>query len=482
MSWWITILALALLPVQERPAIWVHPPRLFDPTATGCSVAAIPAVDAELTLRVGDGPPSSPRLVSAGTLFQRELSGLPPGVATEVVVAARPLPGGVWTDAPPLRARTLAPPGQPVRLALLADTHAWALYTQHVGSTIFGGSEAWKTMRACLERVAHDPSLDFVVALTDTAMTQCGSGCEDVETEWGHATSQSVWSLNDALTRYRGTWSPVMLGMLAQAHPTIMLRGDHEGEIAYQDESIQQWSRRARQATLPARPSGWIHGPPGTDAFAFETGDLLLVALDVHSLTARTPLGPEGWHLGEAQHIWLADVLGASERTFKVVLAEHLVGGLSGSTAIWKARGGITATDDGTPDGVFLGEQAAVHAAMASMGVDLFIGAHDHVVAWGQKDGVSYLIAGRAGGVTHPWADEGWYRSAMDYDGDGVPEYETGTTGTREPGHLVLDVDGQRLRIEYRRASTDPALDGELLLGFELPARRPCPPASPGLG
>lgn len=210
-------------------------------------------------------------------------------------------------------------------------------------------------------------------------------------------------------------------------------------------------------------------GPPGTLAYALETGPLLLVALDVNTQTIRNPTAPEDWHLGMEQLVWLEAVLANSSCPWKVVMAEHLVGGVSDpQESHWKGRCGITATTDGTPTAPFLGEQLILQEIYLRHGVDLFLSAHDHLVAWGLKDGIAYCIAGRASGIGQPWASLPWYSNLMDYDGDGVPEYDSQVTGTKKPGHIELTVDDSMLQVDYVLASNDAAVNGSVILSFEL--------------
>ena len=88
----------------------------------------------------------------------------------------------------------------------------------------------------------------------------------------------------------------------------------------------------------------------------------------------------------------------------------------------------------------------------------------------GRGEGVWYMTAGRASGVGVPWSDKSWFEELMDYDGDGVPEYQTQVTGTRRPGYLRITADGTRcLQIDYVRTSlNNPALNGTTLLSFTI--------------
>jgi hypothetical protein len=461
----LVLLLLGLCLPGDGELSWVNAPRMHNPTVDAVLVACIPEQDAEIQA-FWAGRQSPLQLVRAGELCLLELDGLQPGRRTPARISARAPGADAWELHEALELRTLPPRRESVRFALAADTHAWALYSKK--DLLGGQGPMYKVFKACLSNIAEDDDLDFGVVLTDFAMTQC-AGCVGVETPLGPTTAGSVETLDEALVRYRMTWGQKMLGSLGAALPLVTMNGDHEAEIPYQPGQVVDASREARERTLPPYEQGYLSGPPGTLAFAFEAGPVLLVSLDVHSLTERTPTAPEQWHLGQAQHEWLAEVLGASRRPWKIVMAEHLVGGLTDpSSGLWKGRGSITATDDGTAEGTFLGEQAQVHQTLVATGADLFITGHDHVVSYGEKDGVGYLIAGRAGGVSHPWANLDWYREAMDFDGDGVPAYDEPGKGSRLEGHVVISATEAKLVIDYIRASLALGLDEQKVLTIEL--------------
>jgi hypothetical protein len=465
----VVSLLLALLPFGDDGLEWINAPRLHNPTQTTMLVAAILDQDAEIQAtwggHEGGGHTGPLHVVRGGELCTLTLDGLTPGRLTSATISARKPGATEWELQKELSFRALRARHQPTRFALAADTHAWALFTKDEPGP---GFEPYDVFKRALSNMESDAKLDFCVVLTDFAMTQCGS-CLPLTTPLGDATAESAETLDEALVRYRMTWGDKMLGSLGSKLPLVTMNGDHEGEAPFWDDGLDDISRIAREATVPPYQQGYIAGPPGTLAFAFEAGPVLLVSLDVHSLTARFPKVPEHWHLGQAQHEWLAEVLGASRRPWKIVMAEHLVGGLTDPTfEAWKGRGTVTATDDGTPEGTFLGEQALVHQTLVAGGADVFVTGHDHVVSWADKDGVAYLIAGRAGGIGHPWADLEWYREAMDFDGDGVPSFEDPERGSREPGHVEVIATDDKLRIDYVLASQSFSLNNKKILSFIL--------------
>lgn len=464
--------ALFSLPAVQRPLQWMNAPRLHYPTQSSVTLAMIPHEDGEVWIEYGPGGQptlaTSPTPLRHGQLYSVELSGLPPGTECGAVVWSRRKGDDAWLASPPRRFRTLRPtqPGQVVRVAIAADTHAWALHSRHLlGPTL---ATEWHSLQAALRNVAAS-GVDFFVGLTDTVMTECGS-CVPVSVPGlGQTAAGSAGSAEDALIRNRVTWGPDLLGQVAEVVPALLVLGDHDGEAGYEDSELIAWSRDARRATVPGVPDGYMIGPPGTLSYALESGPLLLVALDINATTIRDPEVPEGWHMGTEQLAWLEAVLASSDRPWKVVMAEHLLGGISDPTMVhWKGRGGITSTADGTATAPFVGEQKVLQELFLQNGVDLFLSAHDHLVSWGMKDGIAYCIGGRAGGVGNKWNMQSWYADAMDYDGDGIPEYNSGVTGTKKPGHFELTADDAKLSLEYVRASTSPGSNGNVVVSFEL--------------
>ena len=464
--------ALFSLTTDQRPLQWMNAPRLHYPTQSSVTLAMIPREDGQVWIEYGPGGQpglaTSPTTLRRGQLYSVELGGLSPGTECGAVVWSRRKDDDPWLASPVRRFRTLRPaqPGQVVRVAIAADTHAWSLHSRHVAGVTLG--DGWPDLQAALHNVVAS-GVDFFVALTDTAMTKCGGCAPVVVPGLGQTSAGSAGSVEDALVRNRVTWGPDLLGRVAEVVPALLVLGDHDGEAGYENPELSAWSRDARQATVPAVPGGYMAGPTGTLSYALESGPLLLVALDINATTLRDPAAPEQWHVGTEQLAWLEAVLASSDRPWKVVMAEHLLGGLSDPTAPhWKGRGGITSTTDGSTMAPFVGEQLVLQELFLQNGVDLYLSAQDHLVSWGVKDGIAYCISGRAGGVPNTWSTESWYADAMDYDGDGIPEYNSGVTGTKKPGHFELTADDAKLRLEYVRASTNPGANGNVILSFEL--------------
>jgi hypothetical protein len=452
---------------------------LMFPRTDGVTLSVVPAEAAELVLRYGHStPPFETPItsVAAGERAEFVLHGLPAGLQASYRLLARRPGEAEFQARAPGSFRTLPEPGGVVRFAMLADTHAYAQWAHDSPLP----DDGFGVMLATMQNMVDDEALDFMVLGGDFAMTDCGAACTEVP----GGGSGNVTTVEEALFRYRKTFSPEVLGPLFGRLPFVAVLGNHEGEAGFEDlalvcqegNPVLTFSRTAREQTLP-------HAPHGDDRaggyFAFEAGDALIVVLDIMRHNIRTPMTPEDWTLGTEQLVWLERTLRQSSRAWKIVFAEHLVGGAKPpNNCYWYGRGGLKATHDGTIEGTFLGEQALVHEIMKASGAQLFLSCHDHIVAFGEKrdaagrgEGVWYMTAGKGSGVQSPWSNQDWYAELMDYDEDGVPEYLTEVTGTRAPGYVRVTVDGKHwLSVEYVQTSlTDPAANGTTLLSFMIP-------------
>jgi hypothetical protein len=444
------------------------------PTSQGAVLALVPARQLHVVVAWG---PSQPLEYQTPVLLAHE------GHLLRVPLTC-PEPGGeifyrVYVrEDPELRAlhsvETLPAPGTPFSFGVAADTHTWAVWSK---GTCGGSPPQLQQLQQTLENIAADDALRFLLLGTDIAMTKCGS-CASCQVDGVPVSSGTIDTFLDAQLRWRRVLQTDLLGSVGSDLPLLMALGDHDGEQGWLTNSIPLWSEEARRNHVPVA-SGVYSGGPAGGYYAVEAGDLLLVVLDIQRHTLSKPVSPDEWTLGPTQRLWLERTLAESSADFKIVTAEHLLGGLfDPSVTTQKGRGGITATDDGTPTGTFLGEQAELHELFMAHGVQLFLSFQDHVSAWGEKlgpdgtgQGVTYLIGGRASGVAPPATSLDWYIDAMDYDGDGVPEYATDVTGTTRVGYFRVTVEpGVRLLLEYVLTVTTlgSGSNGDVLFSFAI--------------
>ena len=443
--------------VGQQPLFHVEE-LVHHPTQDGAVLALVPAQPLHLVVAWGSDERlgfQTPLIVAQpDRLLEIPLSTPNPGREIVYRVFVRASNG----PRPLHRVPTLPPRGTPFSFGVAADTHAYAVWSKGVCGN---SSPPLLQLKKTLQNIRNDDALRFLVLGTDIAMTKCGS-CVACQVDGEAVSSKTISSFNDALLRWRRVLQTDLLGAVGADLPLLTVLGDHEAEQGWAPQDERVWSERARRLHVPLANETYSGGPAGR-YYAVEAGDLLLVVLDVHRQTNVQPSTPDAWTLGRAQRAWLEQTLAGSSATFKLVTAEHLVGGLfDPSVAVQKGRGGITATDDGTPTGTFVGEQAELHELFVAHGVQVFLSYQDHVSAWGEKpgpdgqgDGVTYVMGGRASGVSPPAAGLAWYQEAMDYDGDGTPEFDTNVTGSRKVGYFRVTVEPDtRLLFEYVQTVT----------------------------
>lgn len=467
--------ALMIAPlVGDEPLFHVEE-MVYHPTVDSVVLTLVPARQLHVVVAWGAAEPlefqTDVLLAHPGRPLNVPLTSVEPGgqILYQVYVREAPEPR------PLHRVTTLPQRGTPFSFAVAADTHTYAIWAK---GTCGGSPPPLDLLLQTLENIGDDPSLSFMLLGTDIAMTKCGS-CSACTVDGAPVSGGSVKNFADALLRWRRVLQPDLLGSLGADLPLLLALGDHEGEQGWLTNETPRWSEAARRRHVPLAAKSYNGGPKG-GYFAVEAGDLLLVVLDIHRHTTTKPVSADEWTLGATQLTWLRRTLARSDAPFKIVTAEHLLGGLfDPNVATQKGRGGITATDDGTSRGTFLGEQAQLHELFMAYGVQVFLSFQDHVSAWGEKlgpdgvgQGVTYLIGGRASGVAPPAAAKQWYIDGMDYDGDGVPEYDTDVTGTKKVGYFRVTVEPDvRLLFEYVRTTTSTlggGGNGDVLFSFAV--------------
>jgi len=478
-------------PAAAKPVAMFNGENLHDPTTTSVTLTLVPAESCELVVDYGPLPELALRTaalaVSGGELATFVLGGLEADGEFGYRVSVRRV-GEPWLARGEHRFRTLRSPGATFHFGVIGDTHAWGVWSRQFCPRRSGEGEYGPLLRT-LDSLRDDASLDFVVGGTDHAMTTCGACKACVLDSGARVSAGNARSLLDANLRYRTLFSDSLYGRFGADLPLLFMKGDHDGERGWSGEGqtcthaaeLARWSEQARLSHLPnpyeAYGAGVDGGRGGDETgsyYALETGDLLLVVLDPLRYTAEAPLTADNWTLGDEQLQWLDRTLADSEATFKIVFIEHVLGGNNDPRfACWKGRGALKATTTGEINAPFAGEQFIVHEMLKQHGAQVFFSFHDHVVVWGEKvdedfvgEGVTYVTGGRASGVGAKWADMRWYKKAMDYDGDGVPEYQTNRTGTRRVGWFKVSVHGgERMEFAYLQSEGEV---GERVLGFTI--------------
>lgn len=285
---------------------------------------------------------------------------------------------------------------------------------------------------------AQMSELDFLIIGGDSVQTHCRF-CPKWSIDGETLGRKTVQSQREAELRYRVVRR--LYEPLTHSLPVLKVLGNHDGEAGFGDaegscdhyDTTQKYCTPARLKFAPNCYPTYDGGPDGNYYF-FETGDVLIVVLDVMRYTTRMPVSPDDWTLGKIQLAWLDQTLANSSKTWKMVFAEHLVGGEPDVFCYAYGRGSVKATDNNRPTGRFLGEQAIIHDMLQAHNVRLFIYCHDHVFALNEKlnrdgsgQGVWYMCGGRAAtrGAEPLWAKRPSFQDAYDYDSDGRPDYIT---------------------------------------------------------
>ncbi len=348
--------------------------------------------------------------------------------------------------------RTQRPPGSTFTFTTQADSHI---------------SEYW--LRA--------PSEESSLALYETTLENVAADAPDFhfslgdfsETEYARS-SEEAWTWYECQRRY--------LGGILHSIPFYLVLGNHEGELGWfwaEGDSVPVWSEEARRRLFPNPfPDDFYSGCPDpgiTGAgyresyYAWEWGDALFVVLDPFWYTIEAPhhnpIPEEGggwaWTLGWGQYEWLNDVLGASDRQWKIVLIHHLVGGIEydghsygrGGTEVvdWEVANKPTFEWGGQDESgaeMFADARPGwghgpIHDMLVQHGVNLVLHGHDHFFALQQHDRIVYLLCPRP-------MDAAYEYGAMEAGGYGE--------GLLLPnsGHLRFTVSPDDIVVEYVRA------------------------------
>ena len=227
---------------------------------------------------------------------------------------------------------------------------------------------------------------------------------------------------------------------------------------------------------LFVNPYAIYEGDPEGRYYAYETGDALIIVIDVMGNTTTYPLSADEWILQNSNSMW------------KFIFVEHLDGGEQSPSDIPTAgqcpqpyhygRGGLRATDDNKPTGVFKGEQAIIQTWMeqynTSGGATFFLSGHDHVAIIPTEkpnpDGSgtdTYMVkGGQMGSTPAPWAESQIFKKEMDWDMDGIADYKSNTVGTEERGYFKITIHGkQSVRFVYIASDrSNPAINNTAIL------------------
>lgn len=442
--------------------LFLAEPAVFRPTAQGCTLHWLPRVRIEARTLIGPTP-------ECLDLLDQRTTAQPTSVVIDDFGPGEPCfwqgqfrrPGEpTWKQTPVREVRTARLPGSSFRVALVADSHQYAMGA-------YPGSA--ENLARTITMVQNDRP-DFVVFLGDEAGTKQGKAGKRL---MGQARAMDAWA----------KWRRLMAPLLA-ATPSYLVLGNHDGEAGFhQHFSIkgniayyQRWSTVARKHYL-LNPSfdtypeggenaGWPGDPqdpatgegplgnrsPLENYFAWSWGDALFVVLDVHRYTRMgqdPPTRVEDWTLGPDQFAWFESVLTSSPARWKFVMTHHLVGGYNYNST---GNGGLRGYRYGRGGAKYacVGEQAVITELMKRTGAQFFLYGHDHVFAHQQAHGVNFVCCGRPTWLsTSWWGNPGWREAYGDV--------ETQPRGFYAAiGYVRLDISPTEVRLQYVCSGTDP--------------------------
>lgn len=382
-----------------------------------------------------------------------------------------------------------------VTFVAMADSHYYGLYSRgnRNGVCVPGGvpnQRAIDGMDLHKQTLANiktfSPKTEFFVMGGDEAMTHC-SGCNRCNVNGEDAGDTSVETAREAELRYELILGESVYGAITDSAPMIYKLGNHDGETSFGDpnspldqcdhsDTVTSLSHNARMKYLP-NPNEVFIGNSDGDYYTFASGDVQIIVLNIMGGPDDIPQTVDDWTLGAQQLAWFEEVLKTSDRTWKFVFMEHMDGGVtdpnSSVSCYYYGRSSLKATENGEVNGTFLGEQATLHKLMKEYSGQFFFLSHDHVAVIGEKkdsngngEGVYYISGGKSSGVGAPWSKLNWFMEVMDYDNNGLADYNEDIWGVTDSGYYEITADSNRVDIKYIVSDLSGSSNGMVALDY----------------
>ncbi|MBT6402749.1 hypothetical protein HOK09_04820, partial [Candidatus Woesearchaeota archaeon] len=376
----------------------------------------------------------------------------------------------------------------PVTFVAMADSHYYGLYSRGNRNEVCAPGvpnqraiDGMDLHKQTLNNIIDiSPKAEFFVMGGDEAMTHC-NGCDRCNINGEDSGDTSVENAREAELRYELILGEDVYGAITDSAPMIYKLGNHDGETSFGDpnsaldqcdhsDKIANLSHNARMKYLP-NPSEVFIGNPEGQYYTFSSGDVQIIVLDIMGGPEDIPQNVNEWTLGTQQLSWFEEVLKTSDRKWKFVFIEHIDGGVtdpnSSISCYFYGRSSLKATDNGEVNGTFLGEQATLHKLMKKYNGQFFFLSHDHVATIGEKkdannqgDGVYYISGGKSSGVGAPWSKLNCFKDVMDYDNNGVADYNKGIWGSADSGYYEIVTDNNKADIKYIVSDLNSAFNG----------------------
>lgn len=459
---------------------------LMYPTRESVSLTMTPLVSTKMYIEYGTqtqqySKKTAPKQVMAGEAAHFLINGLGPGNKYYYRVRCQNENNLRYGARDEHSFHTLRKEGETVSFIYGTDAHIYHLWASQTWEQTGpgGGINKVAKFNASMTNILNEEA-DFHVIGGDWVMTKCDN-CEGGTYEGVAYAEGSTNTAEEALKRYQQTFSTDLYGQITKDLPFVYVLGNHEGEAGFNDD-LMAVNREARQNFFPPTPTTY-HANAEESYYSFETGDALIVVVDVMRYTnvgGEEPMTPEEWTLGPTQLEWLKKTMEKSTKKWKFIFAEHLDGGepaYSAGNNTWYGRGGLRATHNDHPSGVFKGEQSQIQTIMEKTttpgGAAFFLSGHDHVAInatekpteTGEGTRTFMVKGGRLGSAGNGWANDAAFKTEMDWDLSGKADYDESHQGTREVGYYRITVNQKSsVTLEYILSEPDdPATNGTTL-------------------
>jgi len=461
---------------------------LTNPTQTSVTLSLRPEIDADIFVEYGKTSrrytdQTGVQSVNGWERADFVLTDLEPGTKYYYRVKCKEPQDFSFGNRAEYTFHTLRPEGETLKFAVFTDSHLYPNWANADCGT--SDHEPYRIFAKTAENMlAHD--VNFFFATGDEAMTHSASFFQNCHVNSVSGGGGTVTNQDQADARYRMYLSPEGIGELTKTLPFFYALGNHDGETGFYGSCFHNpgtpvLSTNARLEYIPNPATTNTGGNPEGTYFSFESGDTLFVILDSYRYTMLTPQTPEDWTLGATQLQWLEDTLEKSDAKWKFVFSHHLIGGANRMHCYDYGSGGIRSTTDNSSRSPFSGEQQQIQELMEEHGGSegtAYVYGHDHTAIVGEKlnekgegSGVHYIMTGQASSNPPPGSgDEGWRAIHMDWDEDGVVDYneDPATSASREKGFFLVTVENTTTTFEYIGSSMDPAENGKVLFTYVI--------------
>jgi hypothetical protein len=274
--------------------------------------------------------------------------------------------------------------------------------------------------------------------------------------------------------------------ILTHSAPLSLVLGNHDSEYLWyarsdsgQNPNLPIWATNARKTLFPnPAPDGFysgdetlypeVEGGPRESCYAWEWGDALFVVLDPYWGMGQR--GGSSWDPvhGDAQYFWFRDTLRRSRARYKFVFEHHVLGQTRGGVEVARRYewGGVDPAGARSFAQMRSGWDKPMHDLMVENGVSIYFQGHDHLLAKGVLDGVTYVT------VPMPGAGPPGSRDAFaGNENAGNADAYTQSVVLPNSGHLRVTVSPVGVRVDYvsvKLPDWDAGVNGVVAYSFEV--------------